>query len=748
MMGSETRRTREHRRVLWLEVLACLLAAIVAGSEVRGVVPEEKTGPIGQLIPLEATMNAETLSRVSRVAFDLRECAEKEGRQAILILQIQEGVSRYGDVRDIAKFLSTDIPQVRTIAWIPRDLRGMNGIVALACHEIVMGPSAGFGDIGRGSEVDPDAKAFAIGLVRQRRNPLLSEAMVQGMVDREQEVMWVRIRSGEGDNATFETRVVNGDEFKKLSDEKAIIEDRRTLKAASSDGLFLGTTCRELNVLTSNVFDTDRQMLTHYRLSLETLKEQFTAGEDVRVSMIRIQGVIDTMYEEYLHRQIERQISNGTNMLIFEVDSPGGMLEPCVRLAEIFASCSDRKVRTVVYVPRQAISGGAIVSFGCDEIYMHSDALIGDAQPIEVRPGEAFNRVSEKIVSKVAQDMKVIAERKNRSVALLQAMVDKDLEVYKCTKKSDGTVAYLSGLEFAEKSDEWEKGPLVPESKAGMILTVTGQRAHELKLAEKPVKDFEELKLRLQIPAQKKLVPLAPMFVDRLVFLLNTPFITGMLLFLGIVCIYMEMHIPTGLFAITGVLCFALFFWSRFLGGTAGWLEVVLFLIGISCLALEVFVLPGFGVFGVSGGLLVIISLILAGQTFWVPVTSQDYTALSRSISSLLIAGVVFGVVAFSIGKFLPRSRLWDHMVLVPPGGKPLRAADEPILVRDEGGRKTDHKRIGTQGETLSILRPAGKARFGEEYLDVVSEGPFIDPGTRVEVVRVEGMRIVVRKVT
>ncbi|MCA9094771.1 MAG: NfeD family protein, partial [Planctomycetaceae bacterium] len=95
-----------------------------------------------------------------------------------------------------------------------------------------------------------------------------------------------------------------------------------------------------------------------------------------------------------------------------------------------------------------------------------------------------------------------------------------------------------------------------------------------------------------------------------------------------------------------------------------------------------------------------------------------------------------------------PRSRLWDHMVLVPPGGKPLRAADEPILVPDEGGRKTDHKRIGTQGETLSILRPAGKARFGEEYLDVVSEGPFIDPGTRVEVVRVEGMRIVVRKVT
>lgn len=702
--------------------------------------------PIGQLVQIESTINSETFTRISRTALNLKQRGEQMGTQPVLILQIQDGISRYGDVRELAKFLSSDIPQVRTIAWIPKDLRGINGMLALACHEIVMAPTAGFGDLGRGAPVDPDMQAFILGLVGQRRNPLLSDPLVLGMIDRQKEVLWVRIKTGEGEKATHESKLVLTPEFEQLMQAKAVIEDRRTLKAAGSDGMFLGATCRDLNILTANVFEDERQMLAHYRLGSDTLKEQFTAGNDLKVAMIRIHGVIDTMYEEYLHRQIQRQISGGVNMLIFEVDSPGGMLEPCVRLAGIFADCADDKVRTIAYIPRQAISGGAIVSFGCDEIYLHSDALIGDAQPIEVRPGEAFNKVPEKIVSKLAQDMRIIAERKKRSVALLQAMVDKDLEVFRAVNRRDGRVQFMSELEISQNPDEWEKGALVPESKAGMILTVTGQRAHDLGLAEEPVNSFEDLKQRLHIPIETKLVPLAPKFVDKLVFFLNTPFITGLLLFLGIVCIYMEMHIPSGLFAIGGVLCFALFFWSRFLGGTAGWLEVILFLIGISCLALEIFVLPGFGVFGVSGGLLVVASLILAGQTFFVPITSQDYTELSRSLNTLMLSGVVFAVVAFSLSQFLPRSRLWDHMVLTPPGAKPSRAADEPRLSPEALGQKIEHALLGARGESVSVLRPAGKARFGENFVDVVSDGGFIDQGTPIEVVAVDGMRIVVRR--
>src|SRR6202000_2857440 len=95
--------------------------------------------------------------------------------------------------------------------------------------------------------------------------------------------------------------------------------------------------------------------------------------------------------------------------------------------------------------------------------------------------------------------------------------------------------------------------------------------------------------------------PIAPGWVDRLVYVLNDDIMTGLLILVGIACIYMELHFTTGLFGILATVCFGLFFWSRFLGGTADWLEVTLFLIGVAFIAMEVFVAPGFGVFGISG---------------------------------------------------------------------------------------------------------------------------------------------------
>src|SRR5690606_9672490 len=158
---------------------------------------------------------------------------------------------------------------------------------------------------------------------------------------------------------------------------------------------------------------------------------------------------------------------------------------------------------------------------------------------------------------------------------------------------------------------EWVKGPLVDESRENNLLTVDGARANVLKLAEPPVRDFDELKTRLGLSPETNLPPIGPNWVDTLVFILNSSFVTGLLFVIGIACIYAELHFTTGMFGIFATICFALFFWSRFLGGTADWLEVILFLIGLGCIAIEVLLIPGFGVFGVSGGLLVIASLIL-----------------------------------------------------------------------------------------------------------------------------------------
>lgn len=725
-------------------LLGAVFSPVLKGDAPVPVAPPQRG--VGKIVELDSTITAETLSRVSRMVQKLKADA-KEG-QPILVLKFADGQSRFGDVRELAKYLSEQGNTVRTVAWIPRDVRGMNVIPMLACQEIVMSSRASVGDLGRGGAVDPDVRSLISSLIQQRRNPLLSEPLVIGMLDRTQEVVWARVKTGEPPAQTIASRVLLAPDFEKLAQSKAIIEERRVLKPAGDEGMYLASRFRGLNLLVTHLVDDEQAVLDRYHLSRETLLEQNFDGNPPRVAMLRVHGLIDGLQEEYLHRQMERQIQAGVNLLIFEIDSPGGYLEPCTRLANLIADCESRKIRTVAYVPERAISGGAIVAFGCDAVFLKPTALIGDAGPIELRHDQAFHRVPEKILSPLVQHLRIIAERKHRSPSLLAAMADKNLEVFQVTNKQTGKIAYMSDDDLRLVSDVWQKGALVPESRQGLLLTLTGRRAHELQLAEQPVEDLAELQQRLGIPPKTRLVPLAPKFVDRLVFILNSPFVTGMLFFLGIMCVYLEMHMPSGICLIGAALCFALFFWSKFLGGTADWLEVILFLLGAGCIALEAFVIPGFGVFGLTGGLLVVVSIVLAGQTFYLPATIEDYEQMGRSVTTLGTSVAALAGVAVFLGRMLPRTKLWDKLVLVPPGGGHPRDPNEPRLDPHylEHGDALRNL-IGARGEAFSMLRPAGRVRVGDKILDVVSEGRFIEQGQAVEIVAIEGNRIVVREV-
>ena len=117
-----------------------------------------------------------------------------------------------------------------------------------------------------------------------------------------------------------------------------------------------------------------------------------------------------------------------------------------------------------------------------------------------------------------------------------------------------------------------------------------------------------------------------------------------LLLVIGFVGLYLEIHSPgVGVGAFVAVVCFVLFFWSRYLGGTAGWLEVLLFVVGVSCILLEIFVIPGFGIFGLGGGAMVLASIILASQTFVIPHDEYQFAQLRNSL--LVIAGTGIGIL-------------------------------------------------------------------------------------------------------
>ncbi len=717
-------------------LIPLLVSAVASAQDETGAAPT-KTAP-AKVVTVSSPIDESVVGQVKNVAIQLQAEAARAGDDGVLVLEITPGSSTFGAVRDLAQFLtSADVSHLRTVAWVPESVDGNNVVVALACNEIVLHPDAELGDIGRGQAVDPADADFVLRLVDRRHNAKLSPAIVRGMLDPQVAVLRATI----GDEPQATTRIVTADELRQLQDRTTERVVTEPVKEAGTPGRFSGDQARRLGILVSGTATTRQDIAELYDLPSSALRPDPIAGKEPKVAYIKVDGIIEPVLEQFVIRQIDRAVAAGADLIIFEIDSPGGLLLSSQELAFHIANLDPKKVRTVAYVPNEAISGAAIIALGCDDIYLHPQATIGDAGPIETRDGQAFERAPEKILSALRKTLRDLAEMKGRPPAVCEAMADKDLAVYQVTHRDTGRTWYMTETEIHAAAGEWNKGPLVPESRPDNLLTVGGSRANELNIAQPPVADRDELKQRLGIPANVSLNPVGRTWVDSLIFLLNQPIVRGLLIALGIVLIYIELHFLTGVLGILSVLCFAIFFWSKFLGGTAGWLEVVLFGLGLACIAMEIFVVPGFGVFGVSGGLLLFAALIMAMQTFGNFAPGTDFNQLTQSIAVVSGAIIVTVVAAVLMSRFLPRIPILGAMVLAPPGSE---VDDEPRLRPLEDDPQA---LVGRQGVARTSLRPAGKAEFDGDYIDVFSEGGYIDAGTPIEVVRREGNRVVVREV-
>jgi membrane-bound serine protease (ClpP class) len=706
---------------------------------------EATKSPIGQFITVGSPIDDQIFARVSNAAIKLQGAAAQEGRPAYLVLQIEPGTSQFHQVQGLAKFLtSAQVSNVTTVAWIPRTVTGPNALIALACRQIVMHPEAELGDIGRGKPLDPDDRQGVLAIAQKRHNPKVNPALARAMIDQDAQLWKVRIRTGNKDE--LETRLMSKDELEAIGKTSVEIDRADVIKEAGIVGTFQGASARSQDILVVQTADSRSAVADWLSLPREALREQVDDIDSKRVRLIRVEGRIDSLQETFLVRQIERAVAAGAKVIVFEIDSPGGRLQSSFDLANAIARLEDQKVRTIAYIPEMALSGAAIVSLGCDEIIMRPTARIGDAAPIEIRPGQPFERAPEKVLSDMQVMMAGLARKKNRPVALCMAMADRRMKVFQVTHRDNGRTWYMSETEVQAAGEEWIVGRQLPETNGELLLTVNGERAHELKLADSPVHDMDELKVRIGLPATAPMLPIGRTWVDSLVFVLNSPALTVILLILGIALIFVENQFMTGYLGILSVLCFALFFWSRFLGGTAGWLEVVLFVLGIGCLALEIFVIPGFGVFGISGIMMILASLVMAGHS-WSYDVMTNMEGLAVQAGWVLLAFALVGCMAYTTFRYMPQLPMFETMILTPPDSlaqaePQLRLPAVDSTTGQEGGLA-----VGQQGICLTLLRPSGKARMNGLIVNVVSEGPFIQAQSVIEIVEVSGNRVVVRQI-
>jgi hypothetical protein len=337
-----------------------------------------------------------------------------------------------------------------------------------------------------------------------------------------------------------------------------------------------------------------------------------------------------------------------------------------------------------------------------------------------------------------AKAVRALAKPKSRSWSVPVAMIDPQLSVHRYTRTSDGLVQHFCEEELHEQEDpqQWERGAAV--AAAGEPLELPGQRAVEVGVAAELAGTFDEFKAHFGLEDDPLRAESG--WADELIEALSSDAVTTFLLIIGGAALYVELQMPgIGLGGLISALCFLLYFWAKFLGGTAGWLEVMMFASGVVLLLMELIVLPGFGLFGLTGGLLVIGSLVLASQTFVLPHNSYQFGETSNSILMLGLAGIGVAAVAVLIHRWLPRAPLFRSMVLAPPEDVERQRIQQTL------GR---HQHLsGARGTAISKLTPSGKARFGGEVVDVITDGEPIDEGSEIVVTEIRGSQVRVRGV-
>ena len=473
-------------------------------------------------------------------------------------------------------------------------------------------------------------------------------------------------------------------------------------------------------------------------------KEQFS-----QAALIRFEGEITPRLEHYLYRKLDEVRDQGADLVIVEIDSPGGLLEPSLGIATHLRDLD--WAHTVAYIPREGLSGAAIVALGCDEIIMNPHAVMGDAGPIVLGEHFLFEHAPEKVRTDLAEKLRGLATAKGRPPALAEAMVDMNLVVHRVKNRETGQIDFKSDaeIESSDQPDDWEKIQPVLESREDHFLEVSGSRAVELNLSDGTEESREALATRYGLKEQ--LIVIEPSGVDTAVYVLNHPFITGFLVVAGLIALYVEFSAPgISIGGLLAGLCFSLFFWSRFLGGTADWLEVVLFVAGVAFLLVELFVFPGFGVAGLTGILLMFASVILASHTFIIPNTTTELAAFGNTLLVVLISMSVVTVAVIMLTWMFGEVPVLGRLALRQPS---VQSAVEdthtelPPVASQQHASDLLAISVGDEGIADSPLRPAGIARFDNQFIDVVTEGTFVEAGERVRVLSISGNRVVVRDI-
>lgn len=429
-------------------------------------------------------------------------------------------------------------------------------------------------------------------------------------------------------------------------------------------------------------------LLTFFSVFVLTLlPAKSTAGENTIVYVVPIEETVEKGLAAFLERAIDTAEKEGAEAIIFEINTPGGVVTAANDIAKLFDSTD---IKTISFVNKQALSAGAYIALNTDEIYMTPGSTMG-AAGIITQDGNAADKKSQ---SYWLSAMKGAAEQHGRDPIYAMAMADEDIHLPQYG---------------AEK---------------GKFLTLTAQQAVEVGYSEGTVKSLDQLLEKLGL-ADAEVRHLETSFAEELARFFTNPAVVTILLSIAGLGLILELYSPGfGVPGFMGLTALVLFFYGHLVAGLAGYESIVLFVVGIVLIILEFFV-PG-GIVGILGLLAITGSLFLATDNI-VHMGVSILTSIGIAIATSIIMAKVLG----------KRMKIFRKIVL----------RDSTSTESGYVSNKNRTELIGLEGIAITPLRPSGTVLIEDERIDVVSEGSFIQKDKKVKIIKVEGSRIVVREI-
>jgi len=432
-----------------------------------------------------------------------------------------------------------------------------------------------------------------------------------------------------------------------------------------------------------------------------------------------------------VRRGVKEAMEANADLLVLDMETNGGRVDTT---REIISILNQFKGETVTFVNKDAFSAGAFIAVATKKIYMAPESVIGAAAPIIVAPGgggveKIPDTYEKKMTSAVKAMVRTTAEKNGHNIAVVEAMIDKS-----------------RGLTLTTVADGVTNSVVI--SKEGDILTLTNTEAEKeygnppkRLLSAGTIQDIDALIKRLGY-ADAIRHDIKPTGMEKIGSWLNA--ISPLLLIIGVIGVYIEFKTPGfGLPGIVGIAAFALYFLGGYVAGLSGAEWIVVFVLGLALVVVELFVYPGTVVIGMVGAVLMLAAIIMAMVDLYPAPGPGVLPALPTldkfqlPMRQLLIATLGGGIGIWLASLFLPKTSFYRAVVSQSASGVKTEAEFAELK----------KSRQGQTGVSVSPLRPGGKAQFGDDILDVVSQGEMVPKGTQVRIIGTSGKEALVEVV-